>query len=80
MSNQWVDVLSPAELEASYRLTASLDPSFAQEQRRFYESRSIDQLKALVWQSWSSNDSDGYQMARSYAALKGWLIRNTLAT
>lgn len=66
----WSHILSREEIEAQHALTASLDPHFAREQRQFYEGRTASQLAVLASQAWNSNDPDGYQMARSYAALQ----------
>ena len=70
MASQWTDILSSAELDAQYALTASLDPAFARRQREFYEVRTIPQLQALAAQAWNCGDPDGYQLARSHAALR----------
>jgi 5-methylcytosine-specific restriction endonuclease McrBC GTP-binding regulatory subunit McrB len=67
-SNHWVDVLSQDELDELHETTASLDPSFAAASRRFWESRTENELSALVHQAWLSNDGDQYQLARSYRA------------
>jgi hypothetical protein len=68
-ASQWSDILFPAEIEARYALTASLDPRFAKSERDFYEGRTLNQLKALVAQAWDANEPTAYQLARSYAAL-----------
>ena len=68
-ASQWSDILSSAELEAHYTLTASLDPRFAKEERAFYESRTVNQLEVLAAQAWNCNEATAYQLARSYAAL-----------
>jgi hypothetical protein len=70
MDQQWSHVLSSAELDTHYALTASLDPSFAQKQRQFYESRSKAELSALMHQAWLCNEPTSYQLARSHAAHK----------
>lgn len=70
MESQWTDILSAAELDAQYALTASLDPAFARRQREFYEGRTVPQLQALATQAWNCCDPDGYQLARSHAALQ----------
>lgn len=67
--SQWTDILSTAELDAHYALTASLDPRFAAGERAFYESRTASQLRVLTAQTWNCNEPTGYQLARSYAAL-----------
>lgn len=68
--SQWAEVLNAEEIKAYHDLTASLDPSFARSQREFYEGRTEAQLSSLASGSWYANDSDGYQLARSYLALK----------
>lgn len=67
--SQWSHILSRAELEAHYALTASLDPRFAADERTFYEGRSFNQLNALSAQAWDCNEPTAYQLARSYASL-----------
>jgi hypothetical protein len=69
MSCPWVDILTPADIAAQFALTARIDPGFAAAQRRFYETRTTSQLDALARQSWLCNEPDGYQLARSFAAL-----------
>jgi len=68
--SQWSHVLTAAEIEAQFALTASLDPSFARQQREWYETRTVAQLKGAAAGAWTANDSDGYQLARSFIALK----------
>lgn len=70
MASQWTDILSAAELDAQYALTASLNPAFARLQREFYEGRTVPQLQAFATQAWNCGDPDGYQLARSHAALR----------
>lgn len=70
MTSKWVDTLSVEEIEANFKLTASLDPAFAAQAREFYETRTPSQLKTLAAQAWNCNDADGYQMARSFLALR----------
>ncbi len=67
--SQWSHTMSRAELEAHYALTASLDPSFAKGERAFYESRTVNQLRALAAQAWNSCEPTPYQMAQTYLAL-----------
>lgn len=68
--SQWTHVLSERELDANYALTASLDPCFASEERAFYESASAHDLRACMNGAWFANDPHGYQMARSYLAMR----------
>jgi hypothetical protein len=67
----WVDILSRAELEAYHRLTASLDPGFAERERAWWEGRTAGELRSTRGGAWYANDTHGYQMARSYLALLG---------
>ena len=71
MNNQWSHILTAAELDAHWALTAKLDPRFARQCREFYESRTASQLRVLVAQSWDCCEPTGYQLARSHAALLG---------
>lgn len=68
-NSQWVDVLTAEQIEEHHSRTAELDPSFATGSRRFWESRTENELAALVHQAWLTNDGDQYQMARSYLAV-----------
>ncbi|MBO1023281.1 hypothetical protein IPU75_00970 [Ochrobactrum sp. SD129] len=68
--SQWTHILTAAEIDAYVAKVESLDPAFAAEQKRFYEAQSVGDLCALMHQSWLCNDADGYQLARSYKALK----------
>lgn len=68
-ASHWTDILSLADLDAHYALTASLDPRFAKAQRAFYENRTLEQLNALVAQAWRCNEPTSYQLARSHAAI-----------
>jgi len=67
--SQWSKILSPAEIEASHARTAALDPAFAARDRAFYQSRTINELRALAVGSWNCNNATGYQMAQSYGAM-----------
>lgn len=68
--SQWSYVMSRKEVDAYHALTASLDPSFARREREFYESASVSALQAVASQAWNCCEPTGYQLARSYAALK----------
>lgn len=68
--SQWSHILTAAELDEQFALTASLDPSFARQQREWYETRTIAQLKGAAAGAWTANEPDGYQLARSFIALK----------
>lgn len=68
MENRWTDILSEAGLDARHARYAEIDPRFAKSQREFYEGRTAAQLKGLEHGAWMANDSDGYQLARSYLA------------
>jgi hypothetical protein len=69
-ASAWNTILTAAELNAYYALTASLDLRFAKDERTFYESRTPAQLQVLAAQAWDCCDPTGYQMARSYNSLK----------
>lgn len=68
--SQWSHILTAAEIDAQFALTASLDPSFARQQREWYETRTTNELRSAMNGAWNANDSDGYQLARSFLALK----------
>ena len=68
-ASAWNAILTAAELDAHYALTASLDPRFAKSERTFYESRTPAQLRVLAAQAWDCCEPTGYQLARSYLAL-----------
>ena len=70
-SSQWTKILSTAELDAYHASTAELDAAFAHRSREFYLSRTLGQLRALEHQAWLTCEPNLYQLARSYAALKG---------
>lgn len=70
MANAWSTILTQAELDAQYALTASLDPRFAKLEREWFLSRTANQLKATAAGAWDSNDPTTYQWARSYLALR----------
>lgn len=67
--NQWSDILTSAQIEASHAATAKLDPAFAKRDREFYRVQTANQLRALAAQAWNCNSPTAYQMARSYLAL-----------
>lgn len=66
----WTHILTPAEIDTHHSNVAALDPNFASQQKQFYEAQTIGGLSALMHQSWLCNDGEGYQLARSYKALK----------
>ncbi len=65
----WTKTLTATEIDAHYASVAKLDPSFAAKCRKFYETRTKTQLETLAAQAWNCNDGEGYQLARSFAAL-----------
>lgn len=67
--SQWTDILTAEQLDADYKIIASIDPRMASHSRTFWESRTIAQLQALRAGAWNANLSDQYQMAQSYLAL-----------
>lgn len=68
--SQWSHILTADELDARFALTASLDARFARSQREWYETRTVNELRSAMNGAWNANDSDGYQLARSFLALK----------
>lgn len=66
--SKWRLVLSSDELAARFALTAKLDPAFAASERKWWEGRNAEQLRALLCGAWEANDADTYQLARSYLA------------
>jgi len=68
---QWSKILTAAEIAAYHAETAKLDSAFAKRDCAFYQSRTIEQLRAFTAGAWEANDATGYQLARSYLALKG---------
>ncbi len=68
-SSQWNTILTAAELDRHYKLLALVDSYFAAEQRAFYESRTVEQLRAHAQEAWNCCSPTGYQLARSHAAL-----------
>jgi hypothetical protein len=69
--SQWTEILDSTELEARYARIAELDPTFAKSQRAFYEASAAETLRDFRAGSWYANDPEGYQLARSYLALRG---------
>jgi hypothetical protein len=69
--NTWTDILTADQLAAKYAFTATLDPRFAAEDRKFWESRTVAQLHGLKAGAWNCNEGETYQKARSYLALAG---------
>lgn len=64
--SQWSEVLNENQIEERFKLTSSIDASFAVKQKEFYESRSESELRSLAVGCWNANDADGYQLAKSY--------------
>ena len=69
---RWTDLLSREELDAQYALCATIDPAFARQDREWWESRTIPQLRVLRAQAWNIPDGDQWQRACSYLALAGY--------
>lgn len=69
MTNAWVDILTAEQLNAGYASTAELDPRFAADDRKFWETRTVAQLFGLKAGAWNCNEGETYQKARSYLAL-----------
>jgi hypothetical protein len=70
MTCQWDQILFAPQIEAHHTLTNKIDPRFMISERTYYETRSIAQLRSLVCGAWTANDPTGYQLARSYLALR----------
>ncbi len=68
---KWTDILTEQQLDERYALAAKINPVFSYSQRRFWESRTIEQLNAIATQAWLSNDAFMFQTARSYMSLLG---------
>lgn len=66
----WSRILSPSELEDNFAVVAQINRSFAFKTQAFYETRTPEQLTDLMIEAWSASDDRGYQIARSYLALK----------
>jgi hypothetical protein len=64
--NQWTDILTAEQIEASHAETAKLDPRFAARDRAFWRSQAANQLRVHAARAWESNSPTQYQMARSY--------------
>jgi hypothetical protein len=67
--NHWSKILSPAEIEAHHALTASIDLDFATGDRKWWQSRTANELRAEMNGSWNCNCGTTYQLARSYLAI-----------
>lgn len=68
--SQWSKVLNAAEIEAQFAFTAKLDPSFARGQREWYNTRTINELRSAMTGAWNCNESESYQLARSFLAIR----------
>lgn len=66
----WTDILTPEQIDAYHKLTATLDAGFALADRDFMNSRTPEQHDALATGCWHCNDGERYQLHRSYAAMK----------
>ena len=69
MANRWNDILTREQLETMYSSTAQLDARFASEQRKFWETRTVNELHSLKGGAWYANDVECWQLARSYLEL-----------
>lgn len=68
--SRWTEILTADQIDAQFAQTAALDPRFAREQRKFYETRTAIECGALAHQAWLCCDADAFQIASSFAALK----------
>jgi hypothetical protein len=67
--SQWSKILTPAEIDAYHALIARLDAAFATGDRKWWMSRTADELRAEAAASWNANTPTTYQLARSYLAM-----------
>lgn len=67
--SRWTHVLTPEQLAARHALTASLDPAFAERERRWYEARTESELRCLMYWAMNTAEDGAYQLARTYLAL-----------
>lgn len=70
MNNYWTHIMPSQEIAAYHGLTARIDPAFATRERLFFEALTAAQCDSLAAGYWLTNESDRYQLARSYAAIK----------
>jgi hypothetical protein len=69
MTNRWNTTMTAEQLDAYYAQTYALDARFAAAERRFWETRTVAQLKSLKAGAWDACEGDTYQLARSYLKL-----------
>ena len=69
MTDQWTRILTPDELEAHYAKEAIRYPSFTRLVRHHLEHSSVEKLNAYAADALYTNYAEGYQLARSHAAL-----------
>lgn len=67
---KWSTIYDADALQARFALTESLDKPFADQERKFYETRTDADLRCMAAGAWDANDSDAYVMANSYLALR----------
>jgi hypothetical protein len=69
MQIEWNTVLTAAQIEEYLTTMAKLDPAFAANSRKFWETRTPDQLRVIRVQAWDYNGRENYVLANSYLAL-----------
>ena len=67
--SSWTHVLTPEQLAARHALTASLDPAFAERERRWYGARAESELRCLMYWAMNTAEDGAYQLGRTYLAL-----------
>ncbi|PWR24960.1 hypothetical protein [Zavarzinia aquatilis] len=65
INRPWVDILSPAQVDAHFEELSRLDASFAAASAHFYATRSDADLAAIARQAWRCNEGERHQLARS---------------
>lgn len=69
MTFEWNTVATETQLKDYHNMTAKIDYAFAQKEKAFYKSRTVNDLKSLARQAWNCNQVDSYVLANSYLAL-----------
>lgn len=69
-----MNVLTPEEIDAYHRMTATIDPASAARDRAWYLARTSAELRVAAARAWDCNDGHGYKMACSYLATKGGAV------
>jgi len=67
----WGEVWTPEQLDAYYKLTAELDPSYAARERKTMESVTNQTLRQWAADAWINNNRSSYILCRSHLAARG---------